>query len=84
MNAAENLFGKMRADLSFVAFSESSFIEVVEVETRLSGLEMNDEWEKIKCRHERVTFQKFGSEVEGDSCRSEIGSREGFLHFFNF
>lgn len=40
---------------------------------------MNEEWETVKCKHEHRTFQKFGSEgVEGDSCRREIGSREGF------
>lgn len=35
MNAAQSVFCKMRADLPFVAFGKSSFIEVVEVEIRL-------------------------------------------------
>ena len=35
--------------------------------------------EEIKWKHVCMIFQKHGSEgIEGDSCRREIGSREGF------
>lgn len=43
---------------------------------------MNDEWEEVRWKRERVTSQKFGSErIEGDSYKREIGSRKSFSVF---
>lgn len=45
-------------------------------------MEINDEWEKMKYRHKRVTFQKFGSEgIEGDSCREKLSQEKAFYIF---
>lgn len=52
----------------FTAFSKSSFIEGVEVETRLERFGDNDEWEERKCQ-------------QRDSCRRENRSRAGFFMF---